>query len=684
MKHKNWFYGMGIMLLCLCFSLGCAEEEDKKQCTCGNGVVEEVENVCKEECDGTDLGGKTCKHFEEYTGGVLSCKDDCTFDFSQCIKEETGPECGNNEIEEGEVCDGTALPEDKDTCEEYDPDQYRGGTLTCNDDCNGFNTDACTPIGCNDGFLDEGEDCDTKEGATIWAEDKNECSDFGFEFGDVTCTDQCKVDISACHNCGNNEVDEGEECDGTDLAGQTCISKGFEYGELKCYDPGTENQCKFDTSGCKKCCGDNQLQGPPECANEECEGDEFATDKDSCEDFGFEFGSVTCTDQCEVDISACHNCGNDKVDEGEECDGADLNNKTCEDLNFDYGTLACYAPETENQCKFDLSGCKDCCGDGTIDYPDGHTCQDEPCDGDIFPAGRTCETETNGVLPQGELTCEDCSSVNTEGCYNCGNGTIEGPEECDGTNFGGKTCETEEGPGWTGDLACTTDTCQIDTSGCIPPAICENPVTDQKMCGDDKCGLFTKGETKEIKCVPQGTQQDGGACEPREYEDGQIDDCYGANVCTGYQIEEFTFLQCTPFCRSDDDCPNAARGRRCWENVFSSNVGLCGWCDVLDQSLCPETNACTMLRLRTEGETATQFWLAGCVPAGDRGAGDACNSPIGQCAKGLGCLQIGGTSSLMCYKYCNLEGGEPSCPEGYNCSEVRNWPAAVGICTPAS
>ena len=44
--------------------------------------------------------------------------------------------------------------------------------------------------------------------------------------------------------CGNNVLETGEECDELQLAGQTCASKGFESGTLKC------TACRFDTSGC--------------------------------------------------------------------------------------------------------------------------------------------------------------------------------------------------------------------------------------------------------------------------------------------------------------------------------------------------------------------------------------------------------------------------------------------------
>ncbi len=44
--------------------------------------------------------------------------------------------------------------------------------------------------------------------------------------------------------CGNNVREGSEECDGSDIAGQTCSTKNFQGGTLKCTD------CKFDTSAC--------------------------------------------------------------------------------------------------------------------------------------------------------------------------------------------------------------------------------------------------------------------------------------------------------------------------------------------------------------------------------------------------------------------------------------------------
>lgn len=46
----------------------------------------------------------------------------------------------------------------------------------------------------------------------------------------------------------------------------------------------------------------------------------------------------------------------------------------------------------------------------------------------------------------------------------CGNGRIDGPEECDGDDLGEETCETQMQSA--GTLACAED-CSFDTSGCV-------------------------------------------------------------------------------------------------------------------------------------------------------------------------------------------------------------------------
>ncbi|HEY0134776.1 MAG TPA: hypothetical protein VGB85_11865 [Nannocystis sp.] len=49
--------------------------------------------------------------------------------------------CGNNMIDEGEVCDGTN--NNKETCKSVYPDKWGGGMLACNEGCQSFNDAKC-------------------------------------------------------------------------------------------------------------------------------------------------------------------------------------------------------------------------------------------------------------------------------------------------------------------------------------------------------------------------------------------------------------------------------------------------------------------------------------------------------------------------------------------------------------
>jgi len=80
---------------------------------------------------------------------------------------------------------------------------------------------------CGDGVIGEGEQCEP----LYWGGVKD-CTDLGYESGDLFCTEECLFDVSGCvalETCGNGTVDEGEVCDGytiacTDLPGKDYVS----------------------------------------------------------------------------------------------------------------------------------------------------------------------------------------------------------------------------------------------------------------------------------------------------------------------------------------------------------------------------------------------------------------------------------------------------------------------------
>lgn len=122
----------------------CQSGYEPLSCTgglCGDGYIN---NALNETCDGDNWGSviTDCTSFDSsYTGGALSCGNDCHFNTTQCTPSNPGP-CGNNVVNDGEECDGSdwgAITGCSDI------DSFEAGTLSCGNDCK-FKTDQCTYI----------------------------------------------------------------------------------------------------------------------------------------------------------------------------------------------------------------------------------------------------------------------------------------------------------------------------------------------------------------------------------------------------------------------------------------------------------------------------------------------------------------------------------------------------------
>ena len=198
--------------------------------------------------------------------------------------------------------------------------------------------------------------------------------------------------------CGDGTAEQHEECDGSDLDGETCSSLGLQSGELAC-----AGDCTFDTRNCTgtQRCGNNTREYP-----EDCDGWDLAGQ--TCESLGLGPGDLGCDGQCNFDVSACINsgpCGNGVQEQGEECDGQDLGGMTCEALGFFGGQLACAA-----DCTFDISNCQGdiLCGDGFVDFPT------EECE-ETDMNGNTCRTL---LYLSGYLLCSDICLLDDTWCTN--------------------------------------------------------------------------------------------------------------------------------------------------------------------------------------------------------------------------------------------------------------------------
>lgn len=300
-----------------------AASPDTTPATCGNGKLDPGET-----CDGTNLSGQDCQKLG-FAGGNLSCKS-CQLDTSGCSND---PNCGNNRLDPGETCDGT--PPAEITCEKL-----------------------------------------------------------GFTSGTVSCKG-CQLDTSTCQNtntgptCGNGKIDTGEECDGDQLADQTCKTKGFAGGALTC------KSCSFDTSGCQQggskkfgeiCSFDSDCESlictrfdatkdPKGYCGAQCDPNTPCPASPSGASCVFSIGAFKlCGWQCipgqcpsglkcqaygggqfcgaDNGNTQTGQCGNNKAETGEGCDGTDLGGKTCKDAGYTGGILKC-----TDKCSLDTSEC---------------------------------------------------------------------------------------------------------------------------------------------------------------------------------------------------------------------------------------------------------------------------------------------------------------------------------------
>jgi len=203
---------------------------------CGNG-----EPDAGEDCDGENLGEITCLNLVDaqgrhFTGGQLYCDSHCKFDTSGCYFCLNGVAEGP---EEGpEQCDILDLR--GKTCSNFQDvtgQPFTGGALSCDSDCT-FNASGC--FRCGNKHAEDSEQCD---GTDL---NGNTCVSLHFTGGTLSCDSDCVFNTSRCYLCGNGVAEDPEQCDGTDLRGKSCTSFMFWGGKLAC----AEDCLSFDTSHC--------------------------------------------------------------------------------------------------------------------------------------------------------------------------------------------------------------------------------------------------------------------------------------------------------------------------------------------------------------------------------------------------------------------------------------------------
>ena len=305
---------------------------------CGDGIL-----TGKEVCEGNFFNtSRDCRTYGFDKGDVL-CSSTCTLDFSLCAmnteiidpgkdkedpnQEKESTKCGNNFPDDGEDCD-TDKP--LGLCEQFSAD-YMDGYVYCSNICKYDFTQCVKKPVCGDGKREGAdEQCDTKDSL-------GHCSYFGdYDTGEVFCSSTCKIDKSQCKKtpvCGNNILEEGEECDdGNKINTDSCT-----------------NECK------KPKCNDGILSD-----TEVCDGNLLPYSTCSEYNPNFDTGNITCSSTCTLDVSDCSispKCGDGEINNtNEQCEVGIPITADCTDIYEQArGSVTC------TDCRLDYSQCIEIC-----------------------------------------------------------------------------------------------------------------------------------------------------------------------------------------------------------------------------------------------------------------------------------------------------------------------------------
>ncbi|HWB76506.1 MAG TPA: lamin tail domain-containing protein [Nannocystaceae bacterium] len=237
------------------------------------------------------------------------------------------------------------------------------------------------------------------------------------------------------------------------------------------------------------CGGDEALMATGEESSSDAGGDTFEPDDDS----GDDQASTHTSDWPGSDDAPAPECGDGIVGGTEECDGSDLGAQTCESMGAS-GTLRCNADCTFDTCDctwedFDQPGCDPpVCGDHILNG-------EEECDGSEFGGDEgwvpSCE-DVLGVGYHGAVFCSNACTIDSSGCFSCGDGVVQGDEECDGppVDDAGAALVCESAPEVP--LGCSAE-CTIDDSAC---PVCGNDVVEP--------GEACDGAVEGTSCVDLG------------------------------------------------------------------------------------------------------------------------------------------------------------------------------------
>ena len=507
-----------------CGSHNTGSDQDKVS-ACGNQIVE-PEGVPPEVCEQSDVIACAALDSSRYLAGVAVCQNDCLgWNTDACVQRNV---CGNGVREGDEVCE----EDDHIACTILDAAQFLKGTAACDATRCEWDTRTCIRrMVCGNGAveLENDEECDFAAGLIT---DCTNIDPDAYVGGTASCGSLCKWLRSNCipaHMCGNSVVEDEEVCDGF-VACTALDPDRYLAGTAFC-----ASDCSaWDLSACieQDICGNHVIEDGEICE----QGDsKYCVSLDNAR---YQGGLATCTADCTGwDTSACkrrknEKCGNGIIDDpSEECEAGQ--SFRCVEIDPDI-FVGGNAPCNDTCSGWDVTPClrRNSCGNGLFEL--GEECEKE----DTIP----CEEILPGHFYPGSASClPDCSGWDVAKCTEkdvCGNGIIETGEVCE---RGEKSpCATLDPEKWGYGIAI----CYYDCSGwnlddCLPPTPAEEMVA---LAG----GEFTMGcdPTTTNDCLthekPAHTVRiDPFQIDRTEVTVGAFAICVAAGACKGNTFSTF-------------------------------------------------------------------------------------------------------------------------------------------------
>ena len=410
--------------------------------------------------------------------------------------------------------------------------------------CGGSNNQFGTSNICGDGVQGQNEECEIGDVQT-----KLSCTTSGGQQGVYrqVCIDDggtCRFESPSnaeClpYSCGNGVVEGTEECDagsqngrygshcetdctvadskfcgdGTLAGGEQCdngvgqyVSSGMEPNGQ--YEPNYTDSCAFDCSVPGPTCGDRILNGPEECDSNALETKQGPLTRcggsgSLCESDADCTGGNTCDASTNTNEDAC---GMETVCEGGSDDG--------------------------EICQSDAD-CDETCGD--IEYQTVRTrsCDNRSCSFSNWSECRRFEQSCGNGVVEGQEQCDDGNDSNNDACKNdctpnvCGDGAVyTGVESCDLGSQNGQGCN----PPYGGTCNSCTSACKLETTsggfcgddqvngneicdGTVGPFYCfDQDANNQSQTRGAQCSLSQLGSTSSGICPDGGTCRWTGVC----------------------------------------------------------------------------------------------------------------------------------------------------------------------------